>query len=244
MDENANVNAPSNAAAPPPPAPAAGSSAGFKRLHKFLWGGVMIVIGSLLPFGSAVTSSMIGDVDKLAAKGPDGQEAKRRLEEIAESLGTGELAARAAERAEAEAAAADDSSLRLPARRAYETFSGALFLLIGALLILQMREAIAERKVILGGVLLALFPCGWTWFKWFTVVPAIPGFSWGELYRLAAWERLSLDVGTGFLVVWIGSTYVTLQFLKALGAALTGGKKTAGSSARGASGGSGRSRRR
>ncbi|MFG0319637.1 MAG: hypothetical protein ACF8XB_20360 [Planctomycetota bacterium JB042] len=210
-------------APPPPPRP---PSKAFPQLFKFMWGGIIVAVGSILPFGTAIVSSMYGDAEEmLAAQEGSGKSIKELRAELAAKLGTGEAVKDADA---AMAAAQEEPELVLPACPGYETFTGALFLLLGVLLFMQMRTAIAERRVALGAVLLMLLPAGWSWFKFFTVATKVDGFSWDfGLVKLAAWERLAADVGSGYMLVLIGSTYVAYQFLKALFGAAAGGKKDA-----------------
>jgi len=210
------------AGGPPGGAPVAQApSKAYPQLYKFMWGGIIVVLGSLLPFGSTVVSTMYGDLEEIVEAAEPGKSRAEILKEMADKLGTGEVADEVAEQL---SASNEEPKLVLPARGGYETFTGALFLLFGLMLVGQMRTSISERRVKLGAVLLMLFPCGWTWYKFIVATGEISGFSWGSLYKLTAWERLATDVGSGFLLVLIGSTYVVLQFVKALAGAAGGGK--------------------
>lgn len=203
---------------PPPPAPPQGGAQGFPQLYRFMWGGVIVLLGSLLPFGSAVVTSMYGKDAKPPVAVTNEQNRKDQLKDLANSL-EAELPAETDVKAEPEV-------LVRPAVNGYETFTGALFLLFGLMLIGQMRTAIAQRKVALGAVLLMFLPAGWAWFKLITITNGLEWFEWGSLYRVSAFEQLTLEVGSGFLLVLIGSTYVVLGFFRALAGAATGGKKT------------------
>lgn len=225
--EEFDMAAPDLPGAPPPgpPLPPRPPSKAFPQLFKFLWGGIIVAVGALLPFGSAIVSSMYGEPEELLeAQAGSGKSIEDIRAELAAKLGTGEVVEDA--QAAMDAATAEPEFV-LPGCSGYQTLTGAFFLLLGLLLILQMRTAIAERRVALGAVLLMLLPAGWSWYKFFDVATKVDGFSWGGLYKLAAWERLALEVGTGYLLILVGSTYVAYQFVKALLGAASGGKKDA-----------------
>ncbi len=187
------------------------TSRGFPQLFKFRWGGIMIAIGALLPFGSAVVTDMFSEF--IAATPEKGG---LTPEELARTLSVD---------MPEPAAAVVTAAPTMPSAPGFETFTGAIFLLIGLLLVAQMQTAIAERKVKLTGVFLAFFPAGWCWMKLITVTGDLEWFSWSDMYLLTMWNRLALDIGAGFLVVLFGSTYVVYTFIKALFGAASGGKK-------------------
>lgn len=222
-------------AAPPPP-PAAGGARGFPQLHRFMWGGIIVLAGSLLPLGGAVVESMRGEQAAAPTTAADDKASRKdALKELANNLGgeAGKVQPAAAEAVE---------SLMTPAPvPMYETFTGALFLIFSLMLIGQMRSAIAERRVALGAVLLMFFPAGWAWFKLVALCGDLAWFSAGDLYRLATWEQLTGVFGSGFMLVLLGSTYVVINFFRALFGAATGGKKPVPAAAPARSG---RSRRR
>ncbi|MFH0946458.1 MAG: hypothetical protein V2A76_14780, partial [Planctomycetota bacterium] len=188
---------------------------------------VIVLLGSLLPFGSTVVTSMYDASTKPAVSVANEQSRKDKLKDLAGSLEK-DQPVQADVQPEAEV-------FSRPAVNGYETFTGALFLLFGLMLIGQMRTAIAERKVALGAVLLMFLPAGWAWFKLITITNGLEWFSWGDLYRVSAFERLTLEVGSGFLLVLIGSTYVVIGFFRALAGAAAGGKKSAPPTVRGRS---------
>ena len=220
-----------SAASPPPPPP--GSTRGFPQLHRFMWGGVIVLVGTLLPFGSAVVTSMYEVPEKQMASTDSGQDRKAMLDDLAANLSR-EVPIDAQ-------ALAEPAGFSMPAVRGYETFTGAVFLILALMLIGQMRTAIQERKVALGAVLLMFLPAGWAWFKFITLTGKMEWFSFGDLYRVSAFEQLTLEVGSGFMLVLLGSTYVVFGFFRALFGAATGGKKPATATA---AAGRGRSSRR
>ena len=207
------ASAPAMMGPPPPPPPARKA---FPQLFRFFWGGVIVFVGALLPFGPAVLESMYGgEVEETIVGNAMSEEDKRRL---AENLGTDNPTI------EAPAAVAETG---WAARPAFHTFTGALFLLFGLILAGQMFGAIQDRRVALGGVLLMFFPAGWTWFKVVMITKELEWFSAGKLYLLGTYDKLALDLGSGFMIILFGSTYVVFNFLRALGGAMTGGGKKA-----------------
>ncbi len=211
----APLGAPAEPLPPPLPAPQNGAK-GFPQLVRFLWGGIIVLAGTILPFGGSVVATLYG-------KQPQAQESERQgpsKEDLMEGL-------RNAENAPAPAEAASTQAEPAPAAKAgvahgYETFTGALFLLLALMLIGQMRTAIAARRVALGAVLLMFLPAGWAWYKLITVASSLEGFSYAYLWRVDALEQLTLHVGSGFILVLIGSSWVVLNFLITFVRALTG----------------------
>jgi len=178
-----------------------------------------VFIGTLLPFGPAVVSSMMPayDEEDVAALDADNPVVRKNL---ADGLGN-------ADPAMLTDTAAASVGYEHAGRPGFETFLGALFLMFALLCIVQMWTAIRDRKVALGGVLLLFIPAGWAWFKLFTVTGDVEGFSWGNLVNFSHLEGLALHLGSGFLLVLLGGTFVVLNFVFAMFGAAKGGKPAA-----------------
>lgn len=211
--------APELASAMPPaplPTPTPAGRA-FPQLYRFFWGGLIVFVGALLPFGPAVMASLFGTDDSAGkSRAYAGMDADAR-KQLAESLGSGA--------ATPAAPVLDATGPVFPSTQACQTFIGAVFLLFGLMLMGQMYTAIQERKVRLGGVLLMMLPCGWTWLKAVQLCADFDWFKASDLYLVSTFNRLGVELGTGFLLILGGSTYVVLNFLGALFGAATGGKK-------------------
>jgi hypothetical protein len=198
--------APYAATAPAPPAP----RKGFPQMYRFFWGAAIVFVGTLLPFGPAIVSSMVDEPRR--APQVAGLEDPAVRKAIADSLGTDSPAA-AADPAEDVPAA-----YPLAGRPGYHTFLGALYMVFALLCMGQMWAAIRDRKVALGGVMLMLIPAGWAWTKLFQakVTGSIPEFSWGGLVSVGKLEEFAQHVGSGFLLVLFGGTFLVITFLMAV----------------------------
>lgn len=186
----------------------------FPQLFKFLWGGVIVLVGTLLPFGPGVLKDLTGkqDAPKSSSLTDPGD-----LKALSDGLGKP-----AAEAAQEVAAVAPLG----PSRAGTSTFVGAAFLVFAILLIAQMWNAIRDRRVAISSVLLMFFPCAWSWIKVIGAGGETPGFAWGEVYKVSALEQLTANVGSGTILILAGSTYVVLTFLRSFVNALTGGGKS------------------
>jgi hypothetical protein len=125
---------------------------------------------------------------------------------------------------------------------AYETFPGALYLVFSVMLIFAMVFSIYARRLKMGAVFLMFPPAIHCWFVLIQQAgPATEGKPFFPVMNLIT--ALTDAVGSGLLLVLIGSTIATLIFLISLFSAITGGGK--GKKAKeGAKGrGKGRSRR-
>lgn len=215
----------SAATASPAVAPAAASAPGpasqpYPQFMRFLTGGVIVLVGCLLPFGSKLTTTMVppSTLESKTSAAP----AKSAGQELAESMKNNtpiQTAAPVVERS-------------LPSMMGIETFTGALWLLLALALIASMRQCLRDNKIRLKSVMLMLIPCGWAWVKLFEVIPSVQGFEWGTIFKIRMLEHLGQNVGAGFMLVLIGSTYVAINFVMAIvGAFTSGGKKSEGDSA-------------
>lgn len=227
--EELNVEPEGEASNPTPRAPAPPEVTGplptptpsgkaFPQLYRFFWGGLLVFVGGMLPFGPDLVTKVVAPKDEqVATKRLANQADAAARKALAEGLGKDQPVSMDEDDGEV--------AMLLPARPANNTFVGALFMVFGLMLMGQMYNCIRERKIALGGVLLMLFPCAWTWLKLCTIGAEIEGFSWGNLWRLDAWEFLSTHMGSGFLLILGGSTYVVFNFLMAIFGAASGGKK-------------------
>lgn len=231
--DNRAPSAPPEVTGPlPTPTP---SGKAFPQLYRFFWGGLLVFVGGMLPFGPHLVTPMLTPKDAPQATKRVGNELDAEgRKKFAESFDDPAAAAAVA----AAAAAAERGPLLMAARPASSTFIGSLFLVFGLMLMGQMYNCIRERKIALGGVLLMFFPCAWTWLKLCTIGAKLDGFSWVNLYRLDAWEFLARDMGSGFLLILGGSTYVAINFLMAIFGAASGGKKDDAGAPAGAAAGS------
>ena len=161
----------------------------FKQLYWFLWGGVLALVGSFLPFFNGDTSPLVP---------------------------------------------------------ATHTFAGALYLIFALILLVAMAMSIYSKRLIMSPVFLMFIPAAHTWVAVIQQVGRIenPDFSWYNLfYKIDAINLLADRVGSGFLMIWIGSTLVALTFIFSIVSALSGGgKNTSEGRARAPSKGKGRRR--
>lgn len=213
-----------------PPAPAAAPAAApmpmvaapsqpFPQFTRFLTGGVIVLVGCLLPFGSRLTTTMV-PANTLTSK-TAAVPAKTAAQELADSMKNNTPIP----------AAAAPVEHTLPAMMGIETFTGALWMLFALGLIASMRQCMRDNKIRLKSVMLMLIPAGWAWVKLFEVKATIPDFDIGAVYKIRMLEHLAQNIGSGFLLVLIGSTYVAINFIMAIvGAFTSGGKKTEGDS--------------
>jgi hypothetical protein len=206
LEELTPADTPYAGAAAPVPAAA---RKGFPQMYRFFWGAAIVFVGTLLPFGPAIVSSMVDEPEH--APKVAGLEDPAVRKSIADSLGVEQPA----EQAPAEPAAA---AYPLAGRPGYHTFLGALFLVFSLLCMGQMWAAIRDRKVALGAVLLMLIPTGWAWTKLFQarVTGGIEDFSWGGLVFVGKLEEFAQHVGSGFLLVLLGGTFLAISFLMAV----------------------------
>jgi hypothetical protein len=208
--------APAPAAPATPSALAAAPTQPYPQFMRFMIGGVLVLIGCFLPFGSALTTTMVPK-ETLVSKADSGP-----------PLSTGEEIAAAMKNNKPIEAKPVAVPASLPTMQGIATFTGALWLLIALGLIHAMRQSFCDNKIRLKPVLLMLIPCGWAWVKLFEVKANIEGFDIAAIYKIRMLEHLAQSVGSGFLLVLIGSTYVSIQFILAIVGALTGGKKQEG----------------
>ncbi|MBL8768604.1 MAG: hypothetical protein JNL94_14605 [Planctomycetes bacterium] len=214
------------AAAPAPELMAAAAPPrAFPQQYKFLWGALLVLIGTFLPFGPHLLDSMfLGTETNIDTSATINEQ---NMKELAAKVGTGaaalDEAAAAAKKAEALAAQA----LVLPAARpGNHTFMGCIVLMLALAIVNSQINGIRERRLTgLGGVFLMLVFCGWAWFKATTV--AVPDFSWGAAYQFPMLEQLVQGLGGGFLLILIGSTIVTLTLLKSFASAMKPAPKPA-----------------
>lgn len=214
------VTAPAPAAAPAPVPMTAAPSQPFPQFTRFLTGGVIVLVGCLLPFGSSLTTTMVppNTLHSKVAAVPT----KTPAQELADSMKNNTPIP----------AAAAPVEHKLPAMMGIETFTGALWMLFALGLIASMRQCMRDNKIRLKSVMLMLIPAGWAWVKLFEVKSTIPDFDIGAVYKIRMLEHLAQNIGSGFLLVLIGSSYVAINFIMAIvGAFTSGGKKAEGDAA-------------
>jgi hypothetical protein len=218
-DQLEELDVPKSAPMGPPPGPPPAPPRSYPQLYRFFIGALMVAIGTLLPFGSVITTSMVPP----------------KTLEIGSGAPPSDLGQSVAEAMRGEGRVVTEAGTRtLPATTGADTFSGALFLLLAILVMWQMWVCIQKRRVGFSPLLL-FFPAGWSWMKLIAVKDSIPDFAFGDIYKLATLEQLALHVGSGFLMVWIGATFAAINFVFALiGAFTSGGKKDESAPARGA----------
>lgn len=211
---------PAATAAPAAAATTAGQSGApsgqpYPQFMRFLAGGMIVLVGCLLPFGSKLTTTMVPPAT-LESRSTAASAGKSAGQELAESMRSNTPIP----------AAAPVVERGLPSMMGIETFTGALWLLFALALISSMRQCLRDNKIRLKSVMIMLIPCGWAWVKLFEVVPTIEGFDWGTVFKIRMLEHLAQNVGSGFLLVLLGSTYVSINFIMAIvGAFTSGGKK-------------------
>ncbi len=232
VTENQDLAAPSPmstpgapAAAPMPEAVAPAAPRAFPQQYKFLWGALLVMVGTFLPFGSHLLDSMFietaTDVDQSAAI------SEKNMKELAAKVGTGAASLDDAAAAAKEAERLAAQALLLPAPRpGNHTFMGCILLMLALAIVNSQINGIRERRLTgLGGVFLMLVFCGWAWFKLFGVT--VPDFDWGAAYQFPMLELLVQGLGGGFLLVLIGSTIVSLTLLKSFASAMKPAPKPA-----------------
>ena len=175
----------------------------FPQFTWFLTGGVITALGCLLPFGPAVTGALVPESirDQAVIDIQDGA------------------------RGDPAGGSFVDPQRSPALEHGYESFAGAIILLIAIWLVAAMRASRRDNRIRLGAVIAMLLPCAWSWKTLIEVHSAIPGFEIGAAYRLGMLEHFARHVGSGFLLVALGSTYVALGFLRALAGAALAGKQ-------------------
>ncbi|MBU0754831.1 MAG: hypothetical protein KJ645_06795, partial [Planctomycetes bacterium] len=111
---------------------------------------------------------------------------------------------------------------------ATHTFAGALYLIFAAIVIVAMAMSVYSKRLIMSPVFLMMIPAAHTWIAAIQQIGRIenPDFSWYDMfYKINAVNLLAERVGSGFLMVWIGSTIVVLTFILSIVSALSGGGK-------------------
>ena len=160
----------------------------FKQLYFFLWGAVITLVGTMLPYYSG------GEAGTLV---------------------TG-----------------------------CTTFVGSLFLVFSLLLLFAMCFSIYSKRLIMSPVFLMFIPAVVTWWalvKSAQRAPADMAF-YKFFYNVDAINWLAKDVGSGLLLVMLGSTMTVLTFIVSLFTAIFGGGKDKEKGARAGSKGRGRKR--
>jgi hypothetical protein len=115
-----------------------------------------------------------------------------------------------------------------PLVTACHTFSGSLYLIFTILLLAAMVISIYSKRLIMSPVFLMFIPAVLTWM---TVVKVIGGieeadFAWYNcFYQIKALNLLTENIGSGLLLIWLGSTLVALTFIVSLVTAVAGGGK-------------------
>ncbi|MFH1999100.1 MAG: hypothetical protein ABIK28_05425 [Planctomycetota bacterium] len=116
-----------------------------------------------------------------------------------------------------------DASSLVPATH---TFTGAIHLILSILFITAMGMSIYSKRMIMSSVFLMFIPAAHTWLAVVQQVGKIeaPDFHWYQLfYQLDALNLLTGSIGSGMLLIWIGSTIVVLTFILSIVGALSGG---------------------
>lgn len=216
----------------PAPAPLAPEAAApvaqpraFPQQYKFLWGALLVLIGTFLPFGPHLLKSMFLEVDTNVDSSAAINE--KNMKELAAKVGTGAAALDDAAAAAKEAERVAAQALLLPASRpGNHTFMGCIVLMLALAIANSQINGIRERRLTgLGGVFLMLVFCGWAWFKLFDV--AVPDFDWGGAYQFPMLELLVQGLGGGFLLILIGSSIISLTLLKSFASAMKPAPKPA-----------------
>lgn len=129
---------------------------------------------------------------------------------------------------------------------ATHTFAGALYLIFAIILLVAMGMSIYSKRLIMSPVFLMFIPAVHTWIAVIKQVGRIedPDFSWYELfYKIDSINMLTDRVGSGFMIILIGSSIVALTFVFSIVSAMSGGGKDK-SEGRAKSGNKGKGHRR
>jgi hypothetical protein len=129
---------------------------------------------------------------------------------------------------------------------AYETFPGAFYLLFSVFLVFAMSFNIYSRRLIMGPVFLMFIPAIHCWWLVVDAVGGIEGFDWYMFFfKVSALNELTAQVGSGMMLLLLGSTIASLTFIMSLFSAVTGGGKKKPAKAKGSkpAKGAGRGRR-
>ncbi|MBK6941121.1 MAG: hypothetical protein IPH13_13145 [Planctomycetes bacterium] len=226
VSDNQDLAAQSQPTAPSAaPEAAAAPQRAFPQQYKFLWGALLVLIGTFLPFGPHLLKSMFLEVDTNVDSSAAINE--KNMKELAAKVGTGAAALDEAAAAAQEAERVAAQALLLPAPRpGNHTFMGCIVLMLALAIANSQINGIRERRLTgLGGVFLMLVFCGWAWFKLFDV--AVPDFDWGGAYQFPMLELLVQGLGGGFLLILIGSSIISLTLLKSFASAMKPAQKPA-----------------
>ncbi len=111
----------------------------------------------------------------------------------------------------------------------YTTFAGSFYLLFSIMLIFAMSFSIYSKRLVMGPVFLMFVPAIHTWWIVVKVVGGIENHDWYSfLYKLEALELLSAKVGSGLILLLIGSSICGLTFIFSLFSAVSGGGNKGG----------------
>jgi hypothetical protein len=114
------------------------------------------------------------------------------------------------------------------------TLSGALYLVFSILVLYAMAMSIYSKRLIISPVFLMFPPAIHTWWTVVERVAAAPNYSWYDfLYNFQAMGWLGQDVGSGLLLIMIGSSIISITFMVSLFSAVFGGGKEKGAKEKG-----------
>lgn len=115
-----------------------------------------------------------------------------------------------------------------PLVTACHTFSGSVYLIFTLLLLAAMLMSIYSKRLIMSPVFLMFIPAVLSWLTVIKVIGTIedPDFVWYNcFYQIKALNMLTENIGSGLLLIWLGSTLVALTFIVSLVTAVSGGGK-------------------
>lgn len=116
-----------------------------------------------------------------------------------------------------------DASNLVPASH---TFTGAAHMILTLLFLVAMTMSIWSKRMIMSAVFLMFIPAAHLWWVVVEQVARIedPNFSWYQLfYQVDALNLLTNSIGSGMLLIWLGSTIVVLTFILSIFGAVSGG---------------------
>ncbi|MHC4943643.1 MAG: hypothetical protein ACYTG7_11560 [Planctomycetota bacterium] len=121
-----------------------------------------------------------------------------------------------------------NGDLNVLAPSATQTFPGAIYMIFSIILLVAMGMSIYSKRLIMSPVFLLFIPAVHTWIGVIKAVGRIedPDFAWYTVfYKIDSIALLNNQVGSGYLIVLIGSTMVALTFILSIVTALSGGGK-------------------
>ena len=214
----------------------------FKQLYWFFWAAVITFIGCMLPFMSFDPGAWQDSWELACSKtGVEFNDGNPVVDPSDQKLITEMIIEIEGLEAVAKSAPAE----------ATHSFVGSMYMIFSLLLIAAMLFSIYVKRLVMSPVFLMIIPAVHSWWivvktvpTWMATVPWStkesveylrpgPEVDWFAVYTLKWWERLSDDLGSGMILILLGSTIVTLTFIFSLFSAVAGGKGGSKQPARG-----------